>query len=367
MRRAHDALRKRGRDTWVDWQGILPTEEWMVKIRAAIDASQAFVFVISPDSIASPVCIQEIEHAVTQNKRLIPIVCREVDAKQPREALRKLNWIYFRPLDDFEKRIDDLIEAMDLDLEWVREHARLLVRAREWDKEGRENSLLLRGRDLKEAEQWLISSGRDEKRQPTRLQSEYIVASRQVENRRRNIALALTFMALIVSIGLGIGAWLQRNVAKYEARLALARQLAAQSEMASKEGADRLPRSLSLAIDSAHRSPIQLFEADQALRHAMELLPRHLARLPHNGGVQRIVFSPDGRRLATLDTAGRLWNPATGEPISEDLIEEACRRVAYGLSPEDWQQYLGNTPPFTCAAVAQTASSRVQWEAGKAK
>src|SRR5262249_57373146 len=80
VRRLHDALRRRGRDTWVDWQGILPTEEWMAKIRVAIDAAQAFVFVISPASIASAVCGQEIDHAVAQNKRLIPVIALDIEA-----------------------------------------------------------------------------------------------------------------------------------------------------------------------------------------------------------------------------------------------------------------------------------------------
>ncbi len=83
VRRLHEALEQRQRDTWVDWEGIYPTEEWMVRIRAAIDAAQAFVFVISPDSVTSGVCGQEIDHAVSQNKRIIPIVSREVDAPDP--------------------------------------------------------------------------------------------------------------------------------------------------------------------------------------------------------------------------------------------------------------------------------------------
>ena len=103
VRRLHDALRRRGRDTWVDWQGILPTEEWMAKIRAAIDAAQAFVFVISPASIASTVCRQEIDHAVAQNKRLIPVIALDIEAAGAPESLSRLNWIFIRPSDDFER------------------------------------------------------------------------------------------------------------------------------------------------------------------------------------------------------------------------------------------------------------------------
>ena len=77
VRKLHEALDRRQRDTWVDWEGIFPTEEWMAKIRSAIDSAQAFVFVISPDSVASRVCGEEIDHAAKQNKRIIPIVAKK--------------------------------------------------------------------------------------------------------------------------------------------------------------------------------------------------------------------------------------------------------------------------------------------------
>ena len=87
VRRMHAALAARERQTWVDWEGIPPTAEWMQEIRGAIDAAQAFAFVLSPDSLASRVCREELEHAVAQGKRLIPVVCRDVVASEVPEAL----------------------------------------------------------------------------------------------------------------------------------------------------------------------------------------------------------------------------------------------------------------------------------------
>ena len=60
-------LRKRARDTWVDWEKLRPAEEWMAAIYSAIESAQAFVFIISPDSIASEVCHRELAHAVEHN------------------------------------------------------------------------------------------------------------------------------------------------------------------------------------------------------------------------------------------------------------------------------------------------------------
>jgi len=77
----NEQLKQRGKETWVDWEGIMPSEEWLKEIYAAIEASDCVVYVLSPDSIASEVCGQEIDHAVANNKRLIPIVYRDVVAK----------------------------------------------------------------------------------------------------------------------------------------------------------------------------------------------------------------------------------------------------------------------------------------------
>jgi hypothetical protein len=77
----HEALNKFGRTDWVDWEDIPPAAPWGEEIKSAIVSSDSFVFVISKDSAASAECHLEIEHAVKQNKRLIPIVREEVEEK----------------------------------------------------------------------------------------------------------------------------------------------------------------------------------------------------------------------------------------------------------------------------------------------
>src|SRR5881392_1192575 len=187
VRRLDEALKSRGREAWVDWEDIRPTEEWMQAIYAAIEAADTFVFVITPDSVASVVCGREITHAAAHNKRLVPIVAREVDAAAVPEPLAKLNWIFCRESDDFEKATDTLISALDTDLKWVHAHTRLLMRAIEWNANGKNKSFVLRGEDLRSAERWLQEAGAEKERQPTTLQTEYIIASRKAELRRQRI------------------------------------------------------------------------------------------------------------------------------------------------------------------------------------
>jgi tetratricopeptide (TPR) repeat protein len=213
VRRLDEALKSRGREAWVDWEDIRPTEEWMHAIYAAIEGADTFVFVLTPDSVASVVCGREIAHAAEHNKRMVPIVARDMSPETVPEALAKLNWIFFRETDDFEKAIDILIGALDTDLDWVHAHTRLLTRAIEWESNGKNTSLVLRGDDLRSAERWLAEAGAEKGRQPTALQTEYIIASRKAATRRQRITLGAVSFGLVVAIVLAIVAWSQRTEA----------------------------------------------------------------------------------------------------------------------------------------------------------
>jgi hypothetical protein len=173
-RRLHDALEERGRQAWVDWEGIPPIDQWLAKIRSAIDEADAFVFVISPDSVASEVCGIELEHAIRQHKRLIPVVYREVEASTVRPELAELNYIFARDVDAFDTACERLITALDTDLKWVQAHTRRLVRAAEWDRAQRDASYTLRGRDLDDFEEWLAQSPDKEPKPTARLCRKFV-------------------------------------------------------------------------------------------------------------------------------------------------------------------------------------------------
>jgi hypothetical protein len=134
VRRLDEALKSRGREAWVDWADIRPAEEWMQAICGAIEGADTFIFVLTPDSVVSAVCGREIAHAAAHNKRMVPIVARDLDTNTAPEALAKLNYIWFRESDDFEKATDTLISALDTDLKWLRVHTRLLTRAAKFSK-----------------------------------------------------------------------------------------------------------------------------------------------------------------------------------------------------------------------------------------
>jgi TIR domain len=209
------------------WEGIRPTEEFMREIYGAIEAADTFVFVLTPESVASVVCGREIAHAAAHNKRMVPLVGCDVNAEAVSEALAKLNWIFCRDADDFQKATDTLITAFDTDLEWVHAHTRLLTRAIEWEGKGRNNSFVLRKDDLRDAERWLTEAGADKERQPTPLQTEYIIASRKAAARSQQWKLTAALSALVIASILAGIAFYQRNLAEQRRRVAQARQLEA--------------------------------------------------------------------------------------------------------------------------------------------
>jgi TIR domain len=214
VRRLDEELKRRDREAWVDWEGIPPGDTWEKTIYGAIEATHTFIFVLTPDSIACEVCGREIAHAAANNKRLVPIVYRDVAAERVPKSLGELNWIFCRESDDFNEATDTLVRALDTDLKWVRAHTRLLTRVIEWDANSRNNSFVLRGEDLRSAEQWLPQAGAQKERQPTALQTEYIIASRKASARRQRITLGAVAFGAVVAIILAVVAFIQRGEAR---------------------------------------------------------------------------------------------------------------------------------------------------------
>ncbi|MBD2059564.1 toll/interleukin-1 receptor domain-containing protein [Oculatella sp. FACHB-28] len=108
----YEKLSATGRGAWVDWEDIPITAEWWREIEAGIESTNTFVFIISPASVQSKVCRQEIDHAVFNHKRLLPIVWREgFEQEQVHPALRRHNWLFFRESDDSDQALQSLINV----------------------------------------------------------------------------------------------------------------------------------------------------------------------------------------------------------------------------------------------------------------
>ena len=192
--RLERALDAAGSKAWVDWQDIPPSAKWMDEIRRAIVAADAFVFVISPASAASRSCGWEISIAAENNKRIIPLLLVPDESMKLPPAIGDINWIFATTDDEFKAAVTQLTTAIGVDLEWVRWHSRLLNRAHEWQSANAEESLLLRGWDLEDAERRFEKVG-DRKPALTELQHQYVACGRW--SQRLDEANVLTRQSLV--------------------------------------------------------------------------------------------------------------------------------------------------------------------------
>lgn len=320
-------------DVWVDWEDIPPAVGWLDQILQGIEQADAFIFLVSPDSVASEVCNVELEHAHKNAKRIIPIVVRDVDPKSTRDVIRNLNWIFMRENEDFAAGLEKVKVAINLDLDWLQEHRRLQVRALEWDRK-KDPSLLLRGGDLRNTSRMIFTKeGKDPA--PSELQRQYVQFSRRSE-RVRTVTWISAALAILIMLVLSLFALNQRQVALANAdeaqnqrAIAESNQKTAESNaraaLIAKAAADKnaaianaqrsaaraqiyqsrtggLFTSTLLAVDSYQRIPS--FEAEEILRENISLLPVPVKDIRHEGSILAIKVSPGGDTFVTASDDG---------------------------------------------------------------
>jgi hypothetical protein len=206
------ALRARNIEPLIDRSEIYAFEDWWKRIEALIGRADTIVFVLSPDAVASEVALREMAYATSLNKRFAPIVCRRVDADAVPEALRRLNFIFFDDAARVDASADQLVEALQTDINWIRKHTEFGEAARRWAAGGRVGGLLLRSPALEDAERWIAARPENAPAATEETQT-FIAESRRGATRRRNIltgSLAAGLMMALVLAGL---AYWQRGIA----------------------------------------------------------------------------------------------------------------------------------------------------------
>ena len=342
----NQALVKSKYDAWVDWENIPLTADWWAEIQAGIEAADTFLFVITPDSIASKVCGQEIDHAVAHNKRLVPIVRRDgFDMDLVRPALGKTNWLFFKEENDFDAAFQSLVETLNTDLGNVKTHTRLLVKALEWDHKQRRSDLLLRGDEFVISENWLVEAFQQQKEPlPTDLHKDYIQAGREAQERevkreKRRILvlrslLAVMSVAFLAATGAGAYAYQLWRSGQIEQIESLAKQ--SNAEFLAGQNTD----ALITALEAGHRSE-KYPESDrqfvhQVLTQAVDSI-REIKSLDHHDGViRRIAVNSDGTIIATGTNRGeiKLWNQSGKLLHTLAAHEEDIRRLAFSPDGE---------------------------------
>ncbi len=307
--RLAQALEQAEIDVWVDLEDIPAGSEWERDLGEGVLASEYVCFLISPGSVSSPHCLKELEAAAAHNKRLLPVVHSAVPDEQVPESVRRVNWIPQRGTfeDDFDASLATLVAAVRTDLEGLREHTRWEERAREWDARGRDRSLLCRGTDMREAEDWLARQAEREPA-PTTLQIEYINASRRASARRQGGLLAGALLALAISVVLGILALAQRNEARDQRDIARSNELSAAALSSVSSDPER---SLILATTAARLAPTE--RTEQALAQSISASSLR-TRIDLRGKPYQARVSADNRWMVAGTARGAfLYDAHTGE------------------------------------------------------
>ncbi len=355
-RTLYDALKSLGINAWVDWEGIPLSADWMAEITAAIEGADAFLFIISPSSLKSKVCMDELELGIKYHKKIVPVLYKDPDKGQKMHPkLASTNWVYMRAKkDDFEATIPKLVQTIQTDLGWVQQHTRILQRATEWTQKQRNKSYVLQGSDLDEGERWMSQANTEAGRDVLPLQAEYVHASRKAAvQRQRNVTIGIG-IALIISIFLGITAIGYANIANENKKAAEAQKAIAEvneqkandnerkaqdnkqqaenneKRAVEKEQEARAQRSASdakiyqdkagelatstlLAVNAYTELP-NLSIAEDILRQNISLFANPVKQMNVGARISKIQVSSDRTRFVTSDESGKacVWSTQDG-------------------------------------------------------
>jgi WD40 repeat protein len=361
----------RAYDVWVDFEDIDKSVEWWDAIENGIAASDNFVFVLSNDSLASPVCHMEIMAALRNHKRIVPVVVEEPEPEKAFEDLKSyplhgfiqtlvanmnlqelcrnhweiissINWISVEQQPAAgSKGMRDLLRVVNEDPEHKRMHTRIQLSAVEWRDHQEDNNLLLRGNQLQEAIDWLENVD-DEIPRVTSLQTRYIVRSREAQRRRRIVTATTAFVMLLLSGAIVIALLYAQNQ-QQEARLADAQarieEMLSSAESLLDGGMPYEAAMFSLQALQQDEDP----DAERTLSAALgQLFTVHVDDT-HDAPVNAVAFVNEDTEFITVDRYGVLKRRSVS---SYELLST----VSLPGSPEPSQMVI--TEDETTAYVA---------------
>lgn len=200
-----------GRSVWIDTDdyplvGVLvlsmgsqrlmynmQTPKWLNEIYLAIEHSDTFVSVLSPDAVGSELWSWELLHACAIEKRIVCIQHKPVNESLIPEVI-DVNKMLSVDADSIPLFLPKIIELLDANRAGVITHTAILNEALEWVRFNYESWLLLSGNELSRAQKWCESN-------PTNpsvcdVQRDFVSASTENEmNSRRRLSITFALIA----------------------------------------------------------------------------------------------------------------------------------------------------------------------------
>jgi WD40 repeat protein/class 3 adenylate cyclase len=241
-------------------------------------------------------------------------------------------------------------------------HRRLVRAAREWAEAERDPSFLLRGSNLAQFEGWSERSGlalaeleRDFVN-TSRAESRRELQRQQRQNRRLKFLLAGVGVLLFAAIAGGIVAFLQRQSAKHQATVALARGLGSQAIIEPRVDRAMLLANTAVELDRSA-------DTEGALLSTLLRSPAVIgtATLPLDvRPCCGMTLSPDGRTLAMSDNGNHVRLVDTASLRIRRVIDEfgQSQPVAYSRDGSVLVDYGGSREPEIRVVDARTLKVR---------
>ncbi|MEC4803269.1 MAG: TIR domain-containing protein [Jaaginema sp. PMC 1079.18] len=384
-RKLNDALQMQGKTTWFDQESIASGTEFQQEIYRGIEVSDNFVFIISPRSIRSPYCADEVEYAAKLNKRFVTILHQPVNPTELHPELAKIQWIDFNKSDaDFTRTFGQLIRTLDIDRNHVHYHTKWSQRALEWQDKDQDPDLLLRGSEFTVAQDWLTTALEQTKHpQPTALQQEFLQASaqaitaaaaieqqRQAEllqlqrektkeaearlaeqkksAKRQKLFLSATTVGFVLSTFLGVVAFVSYGKAlasRDTAQAAYAKAIAKSSDafFASGKNLEALLEALRAdqglqAVRHPEQHPEIKDDIKAALQKSLYSLREHNRFDGHIAPVNAVAYSPDGELVVSGGEDNKIIIWQRNGKLLQTLDQHRDSVEAIAFSPDS--QYI---------------------------
>ena len=392
-RKLNDELQEQGKTTWFDQESIESGSDFGEEINRGIKACDNFLFILSPRSVNSPYCKQEVEYAASLNKRFVTLRHRQVDTSKLHPELAKIQWIDFNGNDlDFNANFNQLVRTLDTDREHLRNHTKWSQRALEWEENHKSNDLLLRGNEFVIAQNWLEETEQQNKKpSATVFQKDFIQASqnaiealekeekhrqeemlrlqkektneaeaRLAEQKKGARRLKYSFVGISMLLVATLGFFWQAKQQKENAIIAkqeaiIAKQKAEKAQIGQLNSVSRFSLKLSeenlkfdallegikagkeiqeLRYDEQSKTKNLILTALQTAVYGDEF--REYNRLKkHEGTVFDVAWSPDGEKIATASGDGtiKLWN-RNGKEIKSIEVGKDSEVYSVSFSPD---------------------------------
>jgi WD40 repeat protein len=156
----------------------------------------------------------------------------------------------------------------------------------------------------------------------------YFLAASQRRQTLKSIGKLCVFAVICIIAALMTVLWRQADTERNKAASA---RLLAQAHLERGKSPPQYPLSVLLAIEAFNRSHHSELILNQFLLGSLDFLQKPLHVLQHDANIDSVVYSPDGKCIATVSGGKtvRLWNVETGEELKYKNYADVITAVTF--------------------------------------